>query len=153
MTISKSKSSRLSWILVETISLEIDKCKSKNAASVSSLNLTLGMNCRSDSVTVMRACCTGENQILFINWACPFPIWMSSRKNRYLFPVKPDTSTLYCWRFLHDRRDISRTSPIFWNIQMWRKLAAWIIVTAYSPDGHVCDRPERNICIHFKLSP
>ena len=35
LTISKSKTSRLSYILVEAISLEIDKCKSKNAASVS----------------------------------------------------------------------------------------------------------------------
>ena len=35
LTILKSKSSCLSLILVETISLEIDKCKSKNVALVS----------------------------------------------------------------------------------------------------------------------
>ena len=36
-----SKSSRLSYILVETIKLEIDKCKSKNVASVSEVLVLL----------------------------------------------------------------------------------------------------------------
>ena len=41
LTISKPKSYRLSYILVETISLEIDKCKSKNAASLSEVLVLL----------------------------------------------------------------------------------------------------------------
>ena len=61
LTISKSKSSRLLSIWVETISLEIDKCKSKNAASVSEVLALLSWSSEGYTFVFDLPCCQNKH--------------------------------------------------------------------------------------------